>query len=273
PLIIFFYSEARQQMTHRDQLSRARRTLCGGWFLALLGLLGASRAEAWEAHLAGTLAGGGDQARAVAVDGDRNVVAVGEVTNFNPAAPLDPLAATTDFTIAKYAGSNGTALWHTFINDAQDRNSEGFAVVVDANNDVYAAGFITVQGSSGRFTVVKLAGATGVEIWRAGFDGNANNADRALSIALDANGNVLAGGFEVNTVTGNDAFVAKLDGATGATLWTRTIDTANLPDSVFNVTSDPAGDVFLAARHGNDVAGVNVPAATRPVAVSRAAHR
>ena len=92
------------------------RWLSGTGVVVLLGCLVSTEARAWETHVPSTVPGGGDEARAVAIDGARNVVAVGVTQN-----PANVAAPSRDFTVAKLSGSNGTQLWRTLIDEPLSR--------------------------------------------------------------------------------------------------------------------------------------------------------
>ncbi len=67
------------------------------------------------------------------------------------------------------------------------------------------------------FTVVKLAGATGAELWRKVTRGTASNsANDALTVVVDGAGDVVAAGFLTNTDTNSDFTVIKVRGTDGS---------------------------------------------------------
>ena len=87
---------------------------------------------------------------------------------------------------------------------------------MDARGDVVAAGSTINTGTFTDFTVVKLAGATGVELWRQGINGTANvSNDQAFAVTVDARGDVVAAGYTTNSGTFTDFTVVKLRGRDG----------------------------------------------------------
>ena len=107
--------------------------------------------------------------------------------------------------------------WQVTINGTANNFDLANAVTVDAAGDVVAAGGTENIGTGLRdFTVVKLAGATGVELWRQEIDGTANGIDFAFKVAVDAAGDVVAAGRTQNTATDfGDFTVVKLRGTDG----------------------------------------------------------
>src|SRR5262245_34104900 len=91
------------------------------------------------------------------------------------------------------------------INGSVNGNDRAIAVTVDRSGDVIAAGFTRNSGLGlNDFTVVKISGANGTELWRQVVNGAANGEDQALAVTSGAAGNVIAAGFITNVNTGRD---------------------------------------------------------------------
>ena len=202
-----------------------------------------SESWAWQTNVKGT-ANDNDEARAVAVDSAGNVVAAGFTRNAGTGQ---------DFTVIKFSRLNGAELWRRAINGTANDGDAAFAVAVDAADDVVAVGTVGRTGLDRDFFVVKLSGADGAERWRRTINGSDNRDDMALAVAVDAGGNVVAAGLITNTGTDADFAVVKLDGASGAELWRKTIDGSALfsADAAFAVTVDAGGNVVAAGRIQN----------------------
>ena len=210
-----------------------------------LELIAVNLKEALEIN--GQAANSSDWASAVTVDAAGDVVAVG-VTQNSPNR--------NDFTVVKFAGTTGLPLWGKVISGTGvNSDSEALAATVDAAGDVVAAGFI--QNSTGHdFTVVKLAGGTGVEIWRQVLNGTANGDDQARAVAVDRSGNVVAAGFSENTSSSFDFTVIKFAGTSGVPLWERVLHGTAAPsgskfEAALAVAVDPKGDVVAAGSTQN----------------------
>jgi uncharacterized protein (TIGR03382 family) len=96
-------------------------------------------------------------------------------------------------------------------------------VTVDAAGDVFAAGhledFPGDQGTDTIFTVVKLSGATGEELWSQLLDSTtlpASSGDWASLVTTDAAGDVIAAGYLGGWI------LIKFSGVTGEEIWRRT---------------------------------------------------
>jgi hypothetical protein len=183
-------------------------------------------------------------ARVVAVDGDDNVFAAGELDLF--------------FTVIKYDGTTGAELWRAQLdgtNTSFRTAQEASAMVLDSAGDVVAAGFLNNEGFGRDLLVVKFDGATGAEQWRFEIDGGEGLGDQAFAVAVDAADDVAVGGKLETLLTSDDFTVIKLAGASGAELWRQVIDgteTASDDDDAYTVAFDGAGDVLAGGVIDND---------------------
>lgn len=183
---------------------------------------------------------GGDAAgqfiHAMSVDATGNIIVAGE---FEGTFSLGGVTLTStggvDVFVVKL-DSTGKALWGYGFGDPTD-NQAALGVAVDAAGNALVTGYfrstiafgattLTSVGGSDTF-VAKLAAADGLPLWAARF-GNVSDDQNALGITVDGSGNpVLTGAFagtmtfngNITAIGAQDAFVAKLDGATGAALW------------------------------------------------------
>jgi hypothetical protein len=150
----------------------------------------------------------------------------------------------------------GVAAWHVdIVGTATRSNDAARAIAVDAGGHVVIAGVTQNSGIPQDFTVLKVDGSRGVELWRKVIHGTASStqgSDGANAVAVDAAGNVFAAGVVTNADTGADFIVVKFDEATGAELWRQTINgTANGFDAANTVAVDAAGDVRYGAGDGD----------------------
>jgi hypothetical protein len=205
---------------------------------------GASGAELWRQVINGSL-NDFDQADAVTVDAAGDVIAAGFTRN--------TAAGFREFTVLKFEGVNGSELWRKLVQGSVSNPfDEARAVTVDTNGDVVAAGFIRNADTAEDFTVVKLEGATGAEVWRQTINGSFNSRDEAAAVGVDDVGDVVAGGFITNTGAFRDFTVIKFEGVSGNELWRQVINgSANGSDEVHGIAVDSAGDVIAAGRTEN----------------------
>ncbi|MBT0663850.1 fibronectin type III domain-containing protein [Geobacter pelophilus] len=100
---------------------------------------------AWRAHF--DKIGGSDQANAIAVDKDDNIIVTGRV--------LDGTTGTNNnMHTIKYNGANGTVIWQHTYDGAAGGIDSGMAVTTDENGDVFVAGY--TQNSQGNLDYIIL---------------------------------------------------------------------------------------------------------------------
>lgn len=204
--------------------------------------------ELWRRIITSTT-NGGDAAAAVAVDSFGNVVAAGYIWNEG---------TFSDFTVIKFDGVTGAELWRQVITGTAFRSYDSAsAVAVDAAGNVVAVGLTGNEGTANDFTVTKLNGATGAELWRQVINGSASSWDSATELAIDPAGNVMAAGYTVNKGTDSDFTVIKFNGATGAELWRQVINgSASSNDRATGaVAIDAAGNIIAAGSIWNTGTG------------------
>jgi outer membrane protein assembly factor BamB len=145
-------------------------------------------------------------------------------------------------------------IWQVNINGTANGDDAAFAVGVDTNGDVVAVGRTRNTASGDDFTVVKFDAATGAIRWRQTINGTANQDDWGRAVTVDANGDVVAGGYTRNSST--DFTVVKFAGTRGEEIWRQVIGHG----FAHTVTADKRGDVVAAgaisAGTGHDFAVV-----------------
>jgi hypothetical protein len=208
--------------------------------------------DIWSVGLAESVVG-------LAVDSAGNVVAgeqSGTVTKLSPVGAILWQVAPTGGTIVslatdaagnvvgitsslvfKLAAADGMVLWSTF-------GGTNRAVGVDG-----AGGVVTVGGPSGSFRVRKLSGVDGSEQWSFSVPDTGCCDSIGLSVAIDPNGDVVAGGGVFQTVgTQHVNFtVVKLHGGSGAELWRREVrGFSRVSVGAYEVAITASGDVVAA---------------------------
>jgi cysteine-rich repeat protein len=199
--------------------------------------------EVWRTDLVG--APGNATGRGLAVVSDGGVVVAGR---------LFDVTRGPDFTVVALDAS-GVERWRRQLDGTAvgtDDADEAFAVTIDADGDVVAAGRLSNTGTNDDLVVAKLAGDTGIELWRAEIDGGNSRADEARAVVVDLAGHVVVTGSIRNQGSGRDFIVASLDGATGAERWRHVIDgTSGQADVAFALVRDALGDVVASGRMRN----------------------
>lgn len=212
----------------------------GGDFVVVK-VSGSNGAELWRRQINGT-GNLDDLARSVRLDAAGDVIAGGELRN----------VGSTDFAVVKISGATGIEMWRYVVDGTAKLTDVARSIRVDSAGNVVAVGELLNTGTGMDFTVVKLAGATGTELWRRQIDGTASLNDLARSVRVDAAGDVVAVGELQNTGTGLDFVVVKLSGSTGVELWRRLLNgTASGNDAAHAVRMDNGGDVLASGAIQN----------------------
>jgi len=200
---------------------------------AVIKVAGTTGAEIWRQLFNGT-ANGVDIANAVTVDARGDVVAAGTIEN---------RGSGSDFFVVKLAAASGAERWRQEIaGTAPAGVDQALAVAFDAAGNVIAGGALENARPGSDFTVIKLAGQSGAELWRATLKGSADGFDLAHAVAVDAAGDVLAAGGITSANTSLDLAVVKLDGASGAELWRALRDGSGDVDLAVSLALDASGD-------------------------------
>ena len=203
------------------------------WDFTVVKFSGASGTELWRYERNGT-ANQSEEARKVVIDPSGDVVAGGFLRNVGVGAQLG---------VVKLSGASGTELWRSELGGTAGLNDEVLDVDVDAQGDVYVAGFVTNTGTKRDLIVCKLAGADGSTLWRFELDGGASDEDQGVAIAVNGSGRVFVGGRLVAFGTGPDFSVIGLNSTTGSVLWTYRLNgSANDFDEPKDLTLGPDGD-------------------------------
>src|SRR5947208_778459 len=216
---------------------------------------GATGGEVWRTTLSSS--GDGSFVLALSLIGGTDVAITGVANN----AGTDG-----DMMVAKLAGATGETLWRRDIDGTASGRDGGRGIAIDGAGDVLVAG-ITQNGGqptcrvnghgevgdSGDFTVVKLEGTSGAEVWRRALNGSTVfdfgyfecSRDEAAAVAVTGAGDVVAVGFTSNTTTHQDFTIVKLSGADGHEIWRRLRPTLD-ENVATRVALDASEDVVAA---------------------------
>jgi hypothetical protein len=176
---------------------------------------------------------GWDQAIAVAVDGDNNVI----VTGSSPGS-----GTYYDYATIKYS-SDGVPLWTNRYNGPANNVDEALAVAVDSGNNVIVTGYSTGSGSGYDYATIKYPSA-GAPLWTNRYNGPGNGDDYANAVAMDGSNNVIVTGYSYNGTNYDYATVAY--SSAGVPLWTNRYDgPGNGNDTTNTVVVDRSGNVIV----------------------------
>jgi uncharacterized delta-60 repeat protein len=194
------------------------------------------------------IANGDDEAVAVAVDPQGDLIAAGFLRNFG---------SRTDFTVAKF-DPDGVPLWQRTLHGTADGDGRARSVAVDRQGNIFVAGSVTNRGTGADFTAAKLS-PDGALLWQKSLHGTTTGDAEARGVAVDGQGNIIAAGFTTNAGTGVDLTVAKLD-PDGGLLWQKSLHgTAEgvVEDFASAVAVDAQGNVLVAGTTRNTGMGAD----------------
>jgi len=209
----------------------------------------------------------------IATDGNGNVLITGETYSFD--FPVSSGAFQTSFGgwkdafVVKFEPA-GSRLWATYYGGGDE--DVGYGIATDGNNNVLITGFtwssnFPVTGGAFQTSnagaedafVVKFD-SSGSQLWATYYGGSSYENSWGGCIATDGNDNVLitgytwsndfpvtAGAFQTTYAGSEDAFVVKLDGVTGDTLWA-TYYGGSSYDEGFGIVTDGSGNVLITGR-------------------------
>jgi len=200
---------------------------------------GAGGIEQWVARYGEHTNDDSDYANDLVVDQAGNVYVTG--SSSSPESFVD-------YATVKY-NTNGVEQWVDRYNGPYNNLDIAYAIVLDDAGNVYVTGESRSSGAfsfaSGDYATVKYNTA-GVRQWVARYNGPINGYDQAISLAVDASGNVYVAGWSETGMNDNDFTTLKYN-LTGAQQWARRYDgPGNSEDLVQDIAVDAAGNVYIA---------------------------
>jgi hypothetical protein len=132
-------------------------------------------------------AGGADQATAIAVDTDNNVIVTGYSWN----------GVNNDIHTIKYDGASGAVLWQHTFNGPANGQDISTSIAVDSLNNIYVGGYSQNSSGSEDYLIIKYAptgpNPDGTPVWQVTCRGTAPGANKVTSITAGVNGIAVTG--------------------------------------------------------------------------------
>jgi uncharacterized delta-60 repeat protein len=177
-------------------------------------------------------ANGDDEAYAVAVDGNNNVIVAGYSYN----------GTIYDYATIQYS-SAGVPLWTNRYSGLGTGGGSVYAVAVDSGNNVIVTG-ASNNGTNRDYATIEYSSA-GVPLWTNRYNGPGNGEDTATAIAVDGSNNVLVTGYSPGSGSANDYATIKYSSA-GVPLWTNRYNgPGNYDDYATAVAVDASNNVIV----------------------------
>jgi hypothetical protein len=153
-----------------------------------------------------------------------------------------------DVATIKY-GTGGATKWVRRHNGLGNSWDQGLALALDDAGNVYVTGRTYSASTYFDYVTIKYD-AAGVEQWVARYDGPSGNDDSAVSIAVDAAGNVYVAGTSWQSGTSYDYATIKYDGS-GQQQWVARFNgPGNTNDQAVALALDAAGNVYVTGSSG-----------------------
>ncbi|MEM2046463.1 MAG: hypothetical protein QXZ06_01130 [Candidatus Jordarchaeales archaeon] len=172
-----------------------------------------------------------DSAFRVAVDGQGNIIVVGETWSFG--------AGGSDVWVLKLNAS-GNVIWQKgYGGESKDY---AWGVAVDSQGNIIVAGGTESFGAGGSDVWVLKLDPNGEPIWQKTYGGV--NDDYASGVTVDAQGSIIvAGGTNSSGAGGWNVWVLKLN-SSGDTIWQKTYGEAET-DVAYDVTVNAQGNIIV----------------------------
>ena len=170
---------------------------------------------------------------AIAVDSSGNVYVAGWSAG----------TENTDYVVIKY-NSNGDQQWAQRYNGPGNGYDAPYGIALDGSGNVYVTGTSTGDGTGFDYTTIKY-NTDGQLQWAQSYNGSGNGYDAALSLAVDASGNVYLTGLSTSQNGLGDCVTIKYD-TDGNQQWAKVYDgPANGNDYGNSITVDGSDNVYV----------------------------
>jgi outer membrane protein assembly factor BamB len=168
-------------------------------------------AEIWRRSLPGSPVFPLDQAHAVAVMRNNDVAVAGLLSGH--------------FGVVRLHAATGMVQpgWPQMVIGTLNSTDSALSVAVGPDDHIVAAGITANRFTFSDFTVCKFDGVTGSRFWCTAINGAGGFFDAARAVAVDHNGDVVAGGTLGEPQDASSFALLKFKGTTGAELWRKTV--------------------------------------------------
>jgi hypothetical protein len=169
---------------------------------------------------------------------------------FHVAGSVEINSSQPGFAVVKF-DRDGNRLWRTnYSGSAGGSLGQGFGVTVDAQGNVYAAGYISIGFFSTETDALLVKfDANGVEQWARRYNGPGNGPDAAANVVVGHDGQVYVSGYSYGT--GID-WVTHKYAPNGSLVWTRRLSgPGSFDDVVSDVGFDSDGNLLVTGTTKN----------------------
>lgn len=150
---------------------------------------------------------------------------------------------------------SGNVAWQQTCPSVGIIDDYGSDLKIDLLGNIYICGAMS-NGSNYDYYMAKYT-PSGTLIWEQSYNGSGNGDDIPASLELDGNGNVLITGTTTGQNTMTDISTLKLNGISGAVIWTKT-HTAIKPQAAIDLVIDFNGNVFVSGTDLTSAQNANI---------------
>ncbi len=226
-------------MVYSSRINLVRVVFCMAMCLIFVSSALAQPSEEWV-QIYDSPDGDDDEGWAMAVDDAGDVYVTGYSTNSE---------GYDQWHTIKY-DTNGVEQWTANHSGTGSDDDYAYAIVVDANGNVYVTGS-AVNAATGTDMVSIKYDSNGVEQWVAVYSGSGTYSDEGYDIAVDGSGNVYVTGYSRNTNGDHDCATIMYD-ASGIEQWVSIYDgTGNGRDRGTALVVDGSNNVFVSGSTQN----------------------
>jgi hypothetical protein len=189
--------------------------------------------EIWVARYNG-LVNGSDNASAIAVDKSGNIYVTGWCFGNN---------SETYYATLKY-DSNGNEQWAVLNYVPLRSGDEASSIALDDFGNIYVTVEIIELGLGYNYATIKY-NPSGIQQWKATYNGPGNHTDLAKSISLDTSGNIFVTGKSVGVGTWYDFATIKYDNYGNQQWVARYHGLGDSWDGASSITLDNSGNIYI----------------------------
>jgi uncharacterized delta-60 repeat protein len=190
----------------------------------------------WTKFHAGSLTGGSDLAASIVNTGSDSYIAGRTENN----------GTQKDAALIKYDVA-GNVVWDKNYNEDGDFSDVGKAIILDANDNSYAAGYSFYDDHNRDALIVKVDNNANV-LCSYLYNGTQSDDDEFVAIGIAPNGYIFAAGYTKAIDQKSNFLLMKWDPAVCDTEWVRTYDHIGQADRIESMVLDAAGNVYITGR-------------------------